>query len=415
MTFNLRLAHASFPLLLAIAVIPMGQSFTLGGASFYFFRIILLAGFVRVLLSGELRALRLNAIDKTFIGWAVVTVTLGSLSSPSWDLFVNRAGITFNALTCYFFLRCVMKSIEDITWNIRVLGVVAILVACLMSYEQITGKNLLAALGGVPEFTSIRGDSLRAQGAFRHPILAAAFGATLIPLFVGLLLYRREYRLIAALGILSSLVIVLTASSGGAILTVAAGLFGWGLWLVRYNMRAVQIAAVILIAILSLSMTAPVWYILARVSALVGGTGWHRAYLIDVAVHNFDEWWQFGTTYTAHWAYAGLVILADPDMIDITNHYIMEGVKGGILKLGLFVMLILFCFKTIGSTVTGGDRSGPHLYLVWGLGVAMFAHCISFLGANYFDQLILMWFWLVAAIAVLKQPSVSRFGQTVPH
>ena len=52
---------------------------------------------------------------------------------------------------------------------------------------------------------------------------------------------------------------------------------------------------VAVVVIGQLVMKAPVWAILiARVSDLVGGGGWHRAFIIDVCIKNFGTWWLIG-------------------------------------------------------------------------------------------------------------------------
>ena len=72
-----------------------------------------------------------------------------------------------------------------------------IVVAGVMSYEVLTGKNLVyAALGGVRgsylEFAGDRDNKIRAAGVFAHPILAGTFGGFMLPLFVGLLAKEKE-------------------------------------------------------------------------------------------------------------------------------------------------------------------------------------------------------------------------------
>ena len=37
--------------------------------------------------------------------------------------------------------------------------------------------------------------------------------------------------------------------------------------------------------------------------------------------------------------------------------------------------------------------------LYWAIGVTLFAHCISFLSIIYFDQMGVIWYWLLAAIS----------------
>jgi hypothetical protein len=159
-----------------------------------------------------------------------------------------------------------------------------------------------------------------------------------------------------------------------------------------------------MIVALALYMKAPVWYLLSRVSEVFGGTGWHRSYLIDLAVTHFNEWWLVGSAYTAHWAPGGQVLVNDPNNMDITNHYIAEGLGGGIWKLGLFIAMIVFCFKTVGYWIRAKDDvSLPERIFVYAIGVSLFAHCVSFVSISYFDQIIIMWFWTLANGAMLRQ------------
>jgi hypothetical protein len=273
--------------------------------------------------------------------------------------------------------------------------------ALLMVIEKTTSHNLLSIFGGVPEITGIRDGHLRCQGAFRHPILAGTFGATQYPLFVALALYRVKDRWLGLAAVISSMVIVVTASSSGALMTLIAGTAGLMLWKWRKYMRLIRRGTVVMILGLALVMKAPVWYLFAKLSDLTGGTGWHRAYLIDQTIAHFDEWWLFGTTYTAHWGPAGEIIAADHNMMDITNHYVMEGVKGGLLKLIFFIGIIVGCFKILGRQIRDEATSLPARLLIWALGVSLFAHCFSFMSITYFDQSIVIYFWLLAVISSL--------------
>ena len=163
-------------------------------------------------------------------------------------------------------------------------------------------------------------------------------------------------------------------------------------------MRSIRWGALFAILILSLAMQAPVWYLFAKLSNVTGGTGWHRAYLIDQTISHFNEWWLFGTVVTAHWGPSGEVIAADPRMMDITNHYVMEGVKGGVLKLALFVAILVQGFKAVGRARRAETPGSPAAFYIWAMGVALFTHCLSFLSVTYFDQSILALYWLLAAI-----------------
>ncbi|MGZ8941492.1 MAG: hypothetical protein ACXW00_01825 [Methylobacter sp.] len=407
LTWLLPRRHAFSPLLIMIGLMPMGQQIVIAGLHFHLFRILLLCGICRVIIRGEAAQLKLKGIDKLFIWWAIVSIVFGTLSKPSTALFINRLGDVYNALGCYFFARCVIVELEDVVVSVRTLAIITLPIAAFMLVENRTSHNLLAVFGGVSEITAVREGHLRCQGAFRHPILAGVFGATQFPLFVALWRYRSSNRGLALIASISSLIIVVTAHSSGALLALIAAIAGLLLWRVRKAMPLIRWGALLAILGLAMVMKAPVWYLIARLSEVAGGTGWHRAWLIDQAIAHWDEWWLFGTTYTAHWGPAGEVTPADPNMMDITNHYIMEGVKGGMLKLGLFLAIIVNCFRGIGQRLRAKSLNSPDEFFVWALGVSLFTHCLSFISANYFDQTILVWFWVLASSCCIANETVS--------
>jgi hypothetical protein len=401
LTLSLPRRLAFCPLLVMIGFMPMGQQIVFAGLHFHLFRMLLLSGLLRVMVRGELGQLKLTGMDKLFIWWVIVSIVFGTLSKPSMDLFVNRSGDAYNALGCYFFARCVIVEFEDVLLNVRTLAYISLPIAALMMVEITTAHNPLSIFGGVPETTVMREGHLRCQGAFRHSILAGVFGATQFPLFVALWSYNRAYRRLSLAATISSIVIVICSHSSGGLMALLAGIGGLALWRWRKHMHLIRWGVLGLILGLAMVMKAPVWYLLARLSDVTGGGGWHRAWLIDQAVAHFDEWWLFGTTYTAHWGPAGEVIAADPNMMDITNHFIAEGVKGGVLKLGLFFAIIISCFRGIGRRLRAEAPNSTDKFFVWATGVSLFAHCLSFISATYFDQTILVWYWLQASICCI--------------
>lgn len=390
-----------------VCLMPMGQDLVIFGLHFYLFRILLLVGVLRVLVKNEARQLAVTRSDKIFIWWVIISIVFGTLARPSIQLFVNRIGDAYNAFGCYFLMRCLLVDFEDLLTSVRTMAWLSLPVAVMMLIEKATGHNCFSVFGGVPDITIVREGHLRCQGAFRHPIMAGTFGATQFPLFVALWIYQPQYRRIAAFAIISSVIIVGTASSSGALMTLGASMCGMALWKWRAHMGLVRKGAIVVIFILSMVMNKPVWYLFDRLSGITGGTGWFRSFLIDTTIAHFNEWWLFGTTYTAHWGPAGEVSIGDPDMMDITNYYIAQGVSGGILKLLLFLAIIIVSFKNVGRWLKFKGADSDAGILVWGAGVSLFAHCFSFVSATYFDQIVVVWYWLLAVIASIPAWSVK--------
>jgi hypothetical protein len=394
--------QAVLPLLVTICYMPLGQRVVVGGLHFMFFRILLLVAWCRVLARRETENLRFTILDKLFLWWAIVTLVLGTLANPTLETLINRGGTVYNAVGAYFLIRFWVRNTDDVATMVCFLGVMILPLALSMIVEKFTRHNVFSVFGGVPEITEEREGRLRCQGAFRHPILAGTYAATLFPLFVGLWSMggRKKWRAIT--GACSTVVVTMAAVSSGALLALIAAVIGLAAWRAREHMRQMRWGIVFVVIALSLVMKAPVWYLIARVSEIAGGSGWHRSYLIDQAVKHFDEWWLVGSTYTAHWAPAGQVLAVDPNNMDITNHYIAEGLGGGVLKLGLFLAMIVVGFKTVGRWIHRQEL--PPLcsrIFLWSIGVCLFAHCVSFISISYFDQLVSMWYWLLAIISML--------------
>jgi hypothetical protein len=401
LTWALPRRFAVCPLLVMTCIMPLGQQLILFGLHFSFFRILLLVGALRVVVNGEAAGLKWTRLDSLFVAWMLVSLVFGTMSELSSAHFQYLLGNAYNAAFCYFFIRCVILDFEDVVTAVCTLAWMSLPVAALMLVEKTTAHNLLSVFGGLPEMTQVREGQLRCQGAFAHPILAGTFGATQIPLFGALWHYRPNHRPLAAAATVSAIFISLVASSSGAFLTIFAAIGGLALWKARTHMPLIRWGAVAAIFVLAIVMNAPVWYVMANLGSVFGGTGWHRAWLIDQAIWHINEWWLFGTNYTAHWGPQGQVTDSNPNMMDITNQYIAEGVNGGLLKLGLFIAIIVSCFKGLGQVLRAIPPISPAGFFVWAFGVSLFTHCFSFLSITYFDQSIVLWYWLLAVIACL--------------
>jgi hypothetical protein len=353
---------------------------------------------VRLFARGEVTAIKLNTIDKSIIYWGIASFVIYITRLQTFEALVNRLGFFYNSIGIYFLFRFYIQDRTDIKRLLKLLSIVIIPLAIAMAYEYMTGRNFFALFGGVPEITVIRDNRFRCQGPFRHPILAGTFGATLVPMLLALWFNEKENRTLVSAGIISATTIMVTSASSGPLMAYVSGIVGLLMWRFRSNMRAVRWAILITLISLHVVMKAPVWYLISRIGGIFGGGGWHRSYLIDQAISHIGDWWLLGTSYTADWMPYALT--NDPKSADITNQYISEGVKGGLLTMLLFIIVIINCFRIIGLSLKMMDEiSLAEKILVWSLGASLFAHVVSFLSVPYFDQIIVIWFLLLAMIS----------------
>lgn len=382
-------------LLAVAAFIPLGQEITLLGLHLYFLRILVLVGLCRVVMKREREGFKLVGMDKLFIWWVMVGFICELLRGGSAQTF----GAVYDAMGVYFLVRIWTQTGEDVLAHLRLLAIVAIVIGICMAWETIKHQDLFFVFGGVPLVPMERDGRFRAEGPFLQPILAGTFGATLFPIMVGLWRNGGRGKLLMVGGIAGSLVITIASASSGPLLTFVAAVIGFGLWPLRERMYLFRRSILVVLILFTLVMNAPVWYLIAKISDVVGGGGWHRSWLIQQFLTHISQWCWLGTSYTANWAPGGEVIFNNPDMMDITNQYVAQGIHGGIVGLGLFVAMIVAGFKTVGRAVRHEVNPAVDRVLIWALGVSLASHCAAFISVSYFDQIQVFWFWLLAVIA----------------
>lgn len=399
------------PLCLTLVFVPMQQRIVLGGLDFDFGRIMLLFGWARIVVRGEIERIRFTPLDKCFVAWLVIGTIFYFLGAPSTGALVYRAGIMLDAMGMYFLCRMVVRSPADIGVVLAALCWISLAISPFMLVESRTGYNLFAFLGGVEAESIVRDGRVRAQGSLAHPIMAGTFGATLFPLAVALWFARPRSRLTAAAGVVGSLAVTLLVASSGPVIAIGVAMVGWALWIARDWMRLVRWGVVAILTTLHLIREAPVWHLIGRLSDVMGGTGWHRYALIDAFINNWREWILFGlgTRSTGTWGWG---------LEDLTNQFVFEGVRGGLATLLAFVALLVAGFSAVSKTMARASRESARApararsteLLAWGLGCALAAHCASWISVSYYGQ---MWSFLYLHLGLVAALSTAEGVATV--
>lgn len=410
--------HVICALLPAAFLIPMDQVVVIGTFHFQMLRILISFAWVKLLLvkystKNDGPAPGMNAIDKAVLFYAGSSVIGFTLLWQEWSAFINHMGLFYTVAGSYFALRFFVRDEEDVERTIRVLAVVAAVLASIMVVEQAIGWNPYAVFGG--SMQAVRNELLSREGKFRafasfgHAILAGTFGATLLPLFIAMWWKRGTIIGAPLVGIVASTVIVVASVSSTPILAYVAGLFALCLWPLRNRMRPLRWGIVLILISLHLVMKAPVWALIARVDISGGSSGWHRFYLVDQFVRKFEEWWLLGTKSNAEWGFT---------MWDVANQYVGIGQDAGIVPFTCFLAVIVFSFKYLGIARKSLESNKNQGLFFWALGAALFSHVIAFFGISYFDQTQVAWYALLAIISAstyttLRSPVPQAIEPTV--
>lgn len=381
--------------LLALAIyIPTAQRLVVAGADFPLLRFAALVAIVRVALGGGFRGLSLGGVDLMVALGTAAKILCVPIVAGKPNLVFQQVGSGIDTLGIYMLVRATVRDLADLRRFSSLALVVAAPATVFFLIERATGRNMLSVFGGVPMMTAVREGKLRCQGAFSHAILAGCFFVALMPLWIGR--WREGFRgkSTALVGCAVALLVVFCCSSSTPVVAtvfLSAGFAGYFLW---PYLRTVWLSGLVLAFILNFVMKHGVWHLIARIDMVGGSTGYHRYLLIDAAINHFGEWALMGTTSTMHWGNG---------LFDITNQYILEGVRGGfVAAFALFASMVL-AFRGIGYWLRRLPPGGADHFLTYAVGAAVFGQMAIFLAVSYFGQTTMIWYVTIALGGMLAE------------
>lgn len=388
----------------AVCYITQGQDLAIG---FHFtaIRLVVLAAFLRVLTRSELKIISFNALDRALLYYSAAILVIPILRMPSSDTFVRQLGVFYNVLFPYFAFRGLLTDFRQFSNVLLVAVWVIVPFAFFLIYEADTGRNIFSAFGGVEAMSMVRDGHIRAEGPFRSPITAGAFGATFSIFYLTLFLNGVK-RSRSGIGLVASLIVVVAARSSGPFLGMLLGVIAILTWRFRTHTRRIRWAIVIALFGLNAIMKAPVWFLLGRISDVVGGGGYHRAELIDRFVNTTSSWWLIGTSDTADWMATQLSFGG----ADLTNQFVSDGVNAGLLGLISSILVVVRSFQQIGRALKTPKLDIKTEKLLWGVGSTLVCTVGILFSVTYFDQMDIIWSLLLACVAGATALTPSNIG-----
>jgi len=389
-----------YPLIIFLTFIPGAQRIVLFSLDFSFIRILVLVYLLKIVISGSSQGSKLVSTDKLIFLWALMSIIIYTIQFGEMSALITRLGYMVEVVGTYLVGRLYIRNYNDVKSIVNVIGILSIPTLIIFLIERSSGTNLFSVFGGVPEHTFIRDGKLRCQGPFPHPIIAGVFWASWLPLIYYFHKIGEFKKTSSYMFFISVIIIILNTASSTPLSSLIVTLIGLWLYKFYHLLRPIQIGVILLLIFLHLVMKAPVWHLLARIDLAGGSTGYHRFLLIDSAIKYFDEWWLVGTITTEHWARG---------MMDITNQYILEGVRGGFLSMMLFILILRSVFSKIGKKI---KKSADFVerYFYWTLGVVFFVHAINFIVLSYFGQALSI-FYLMLGAAVSITTNSTDFSE----
>ena len=378
------------PFILGACFIPSDQRVIIFDIDFTPLRILIIAGVLRLWLRGEIRSINWNRFDNLVLSWAFVGAVIYVMQWRDMRGLIYKCGALYDIIGLYWLYRQSIRSWRDLVFPFKVFAICCLILVPFVAYESRTGINPFKVFGRAG--TAIREGEYRCAASFPHSIMLGLFWATIWPIFVALSRLGRHKFLYWAAAAGSVFIIFATRSSTPIMtwLIVLIVLCGYR-W--RQYVGCASWGLLGSLIALHIVMEAPVWHLISRVRIIGASTGWHRYHLTDQGIKHFNEWALLGCRSTAHWGWG---------LGDITNQYLLEGVRGGFLSLLLFVAMVFIACKTL-SALSISCQEPKLRFLTWCLFVTMIGHCVSFLGVSYFGQIHMWWYMTLAMVSFLTE------------
>lgn len=391
------------PLLLVQSFITPAQRLSPGGIDFSIMRIMIVVALLRIYLRKENVYFIKTKLDKILMLYGIVSILTYTLQLPNFSSFMNTAGVVLDNLGGYFVVRVLIRDDEDIAIIVKTLSILVVILFFFFLYEVRTATNLFNVFNGFRSVPIIRDGRLRAQGAYPHPILAGSFWAAIVPLFMGYWKRDGKWNPQMVIGVIMGTGIIYFCASSTPIMSLAFGIGATILYYQRASLTDIKLLIIAVMVGLMLFWSKPIWYLFAKIDVAGGSTGYFRYLLIDRFAQHWKEWFLIGIRSTYHWG-EGLG-LASVGLADIANQYVLEGVRGGALGLGLFVAAIVTAFNYIGWALRVAQDEAARIRY-WQIGVSLLVHMFTFLGVSYFGAVRFSWWMTIAFAGCLYQTKV---------
>jgi len=401
LVFTLPRKYFLLPFIIAACFVPADQRVIVFDLDFTPLRFCVLFGVLRIFIRGEAAAINWGTFDKLILAWAVCGAAIYVLQWGSIKALINRSGFLFDCLGLYWIFRQSICSWQDIDFLVKILAMFVLVSSVFIVLERVTHNNLFDILGKV--HTGIHRGRYRCRGPFPHAIIMGLFWANVIPFFTAYVMVNRS-RALYVVAIICSLICVALSGSSTPIMTVMFVICAFALYKYRKYGKQMAWGFCLMMLALHIVMQAPVWHLISRVNVFSGSTGWHRYNLIDMAIAHFNEWAIIGCRSSAHWGWG---------LQDITNQYILEGVRGGMVTLIVFILLLVYAVKIPGS-YSLRCAVNYRKWLSWGICVSVLGHCVSFFGVSYFGQITMLLYLTFAIVSFVAENALVSVENTQP-
>jgi hypothetical protein len=334
--------------------------------------------------------------------------------NPISETLEGRAGYLMDTWCAYLAARFIVTDRTNLISIIKCIGIALVPLAVLGVIESVTGWQPYAPLwrfspwfAGGAFVSEGRFGFARAVGPFSHAILFGGCFAMFLPLIYYLRREKGDWRTFAYIITGIALLGALSSMSSGPWVMVIVVIFCLAMEKHKKFIKPLFVFFVISCVLIGIASNRPFYHVIASWANPLGGASWHRAKLIDVAIERFDEWWMVGYGDKD----PGWGPMFGMARSDITNEYILNGVRYGILGIIVLCAVLAKSFRDLISTYR--RMSDPIVKsLCWAFGSLLFSVATAWISVSFFGQLSTL---VYCSIGMIGSLCSSGFNWQVPN
>jgi len=326
--------------------------------------------------------------------------------SPIAETLEGRAGFVMDTWCAYLAARFIVTDRSKLISIIKCISIALVPLAILGVIESVTGWQPYAPLWrfspwfrGGPVISEGRYGFARAVGPFSHAILFGGGFAMFLPLIYYLRHEKGDWRTFAYIIFVIALLGALSSMSSGPWVIVIVVIFCLIMERHKQFVKPLFIVLVVSCILIGIASNRPFYHVIASWSNPLGGASWHRAKLIDLAIEHFNEWWVVG--------YGDKDPGWGPDLgmgfTDVTNEYILNGIRYGILGVIALCAVLVKAFRSLISTYRR-LRDPAMKSLCWAFGSLLFSVTLAWMSVSFFGQLSTLVYCSIGIIGSVSSP-----------
>ncbi len=363
-------------------------------------RIVVSVLLLRCLCSKQIKsAFVWSRLDTLVILSIAVYVVIFFVTRPLSIALENRSGFLLDTWFAYMAVRFCITTREGFSTVVKCVGILLAPLAILGVVEAVSGWQPYLPLTqycpwrqGILTIEPRTGFN-RAVGPFGHPIMFGACFAMFLPLIYSLRHQKNAWHSLAY--ILSGVALLggLSSMSSGPWAMVIMAVLCLALEKRKHWVKPLLIFFVISCIGTGIISNRPFYHVILSRLNPIGGSWWHRARLIDLAIENIGEWWLAGYGEQD----PGWGQFLGSDTTDLTNQYILHAVQYGTLGVVALCVVLASVFSNLNRLHNVAQHPQTES-LAWALGSSIFAVTVVFMSVSFFGQMLSLFYCLLGMV-----------------